>query len=465
MTKIKFGTDGWRAIIAEDYTTANVRRVTFATAQWLKKQNDNPTIVIGNDCRFGGELFVNVATEVFINEGVNVIKASTSFVSTPMISLATIEYGADAGIVITASHNPPSYNGFKIKANFGGPATPDQIAEVESLIPDNYTPTAGLTKGNVSSKDFEALYIQKVNECFDLDAIKNSGFTLAYDAMFGAGQSVAQKILPNLKLLNCEFNPSFNGQAPEPIHKNLLELSEIIKTQGEIDAAFATDGDADRIGMYDEDGHFVDSHHIILLLIYYLSKHKGLNGTVISTFSCSQKIDDLCKKYEIDNIVTKIGFKYICDLMVNDGVSILVGGEESGGIAISGHVPERDGIWIALTIFEFMAKTGKSLKTLIQEIYDEVGAFSVERNDMHLSEELKLQIIQNCKDGVYNKFGTYSVQKVEDLDGYKFHLGNGEWIMIRPSGTEPVLRTYAEAETKEKADAILSAVEKTLLNL
>jgi phosphomannomutase len=230
---------------------------------------------------------------------------------------------------------------------------------------------------------------------------------------------------------------------------------------GDIDSGLATDGDADRVGLYNSTGKFIDSHHIILLLIHYLHKHKGLSGKVVNSFSCTGKIKKLCDLYGLEQQTTKIGFKYICDIMVNEDV--LIGGEESGGIAIKGHIPERDGVWIGLVIWEFMAKTGKSLDELIEEVYALVGSFAVERYDLHINEALKQSIVQKCKDNAYSSFGQYSVERVEDIDGFKFHLGDDQWVMIRPSGTEPVLRVYSEAATSENAFAILDATKATIL--
>lgn len=466
--KIKFGTDGWRAIIAKEFTVENVERVAYGTALWLKKSKDKPSITLGNDCRFAGKLFIDAVARVMAAEGIKVYLCDTDFVSTPMISLATVKMKAEAGIIITASHNPPEYNGFKIKASYGGPATPAEIAAVEDLIPDTYSQkTLSLEEyvktGLVEYIDMETMYLDHVEASFDMEAIRNSGLNFAYDAMYGAGQNVMRRILPEATFLHCDHNPGFDGQAPEPIHKNLLELSEMIKIAGNIDSALATDGDADRIGLYDNEGNFVDSHHILLLLIHYLVKYKNQSGQVINTFSCTRKIDDMCKAYGLNQIITKIGFKYICELMVENKEPFLAGGEESGGIAITGHIPERDGIWIGLTIWEFMAKTGKSLRELIQEVYDVVGSFAVERYDLHLAEELKQSIIGKCKNGEYTSFGNYKVVKVEDMDGFKFHLDTGAWVMIRPSGTEPVLRTYSEASTSEESFKILDATKATLL--
>jgi len=469
MNQIKFGTDGWRAIIADDFTVENVKRVAYATALWLRKHYQEPSAVVGNDCRFSGKLFADTTACVLASQGITVYRSENTFVSTPMVSLGTVKLQADAGIILTASHNPAEYNGYKIKASYGGPATPAMIDEVEALIPDTISLHLKSIEeyskeGLINFVDLESMYCDEIEANFDMEAIRNCGMSWAYDAMYGAGQNVMRRILPNATLLHCEHNPGFDGQAPEPIHRNLTEFSDVIKlSEGEIASGLATDGDADRIGLYDENGDFVDSHHILLLLIHYMSKVKNLQGEVYTTFSCTNKIQKLCDAYGINNTITKIGFKYICDLMVNSGKPFLTGGEESGGIAIAGHIPERDGIWMGLTIWECMAKTGKSLTELIEEIYNLVGTFAFERYDLHLTEELKQAIIQKCEKRAFTHFDSYTVIKTEDIDGFKFHFDENSWVMIRPSGTEPVLRVYSEAPTSADAFAILDATKSTLL--
>lgn len=465
MHKIKFGTDGWRAIIAETFTTENVARVSEATAIWVKKNYDTPRIVIGHDCRFAGELFAKVATQVFVAHGVEV-KLAKGFVTTPMVSLAAQKYDCGMGVVITASHNPPSYNGYKLKSNFGGPLSPQGVQEVEDIIPDvvecDYTSINIDGHSLVEIVDLETDYVKHVEANFDLDAIKNSGMKLAYDAMYGAGQDVMKRILPDIEFLHCEANPSFYGQAPEPIAKNLQELEAFLKEKKTIDCALATDGDADRIGLYNGSGEFVDSHHIILLLVHYLVKYKEMSGKVVKAFSCSPRIERMCEHYNLPFETTKIGFKYIAGIMISEDV--LLGGEESGGIATKGHIPERDGIWMGMIIWEFMAKSGKTLDELIAEVYEIVGEFKFERSDLHIDEDLKQKIVAKCKNDEYKSFGDYTVQSVKTTDGFKYFLDADRWVMIRPSGTEPVLRTYAEAPTLEEVRVILKQTEETICN-
>jgi len=464
MTKIKFGTDGWRAIIAKEYTLDNVKRVAEGSAKWMKSKGYSK-VVIGHDTRFAGPMFAQATAQVFGAYGIKVHLAK-GFVSTPMVSLGVVKTKADLGVVITASHNPPSYNGFKLKSRFGGPSVPSEVAEVEDLIPDacmSDLPSldAMFESGLLNYVDLEGIYIDHVQNSFDLEAIRNADFTIAYDAMYGAGQSAVKKLLPDAVTLHCEDNPGFRGQAPEPIHRNLGELSALIKNDDSIKVGLANDGDADRIGLYDEDGNFVDSHHILLLLLLYQHKYKNLTGKVVVTFSVTDKMKKLAELYNLDIEVTKIGFKYIAEIMTQEDV--LVGGEESGGLAVKGHVPERDGIWIGLMIFEFMAKTGKSLKELVQDVYDLVGSFNCSRDDLHIKEEEKQSIIAKCKAAPYSNFGTYAVKGVESIDGFKFNLSDNEWVMIRPSGTEPVLRVYAQGPTSTDVRSILDATKDTLL--
>lgn len=464
MIKIKFGTDGWRAIIADEYTVENVRRVTAGTARWMNEKGYK-TVVVGHDCRFGGEMFLKATTEVFCHHGIKVLYAK-DFVSTPMISLGVVKLKADLGIVITASHNPPSYNGYKLKSNFGGPSSPDDISEVENLIPDTWevrTQTFDeCVAGNKASLvPLEDMYVEHAEASFDLNLIRNSGIKVAYDAMYGAGQRAMLRLLPDVIALHCDANPSFRGQAPEPIAKNLTELSELIASDPAISLGIANDGDADRIGMFDSNGRFVDSHHILLLLLMYQYKYKKLTGEVVVTFSVTDKMRELANKYGLACEITKIGFKYIAEIMTRRDV--LVGGEESGGLAVKGHIPERDGIWIGLMILEFMALTKKSLEELIQDLYDEVGTFWFDRDDLHITEEQKQNVIKACKEGQYRSFGNDVVQSTEDLDGYKFIYGNERWIMIRPSGTEPVLRVYAQGKNEADTRAMLDAARATIL--
>ncbi len=463
--KIKFGTDGWRAIIALDFTVYNVARVAQAQAEWLLQQDNKPVVVVGHDCRFGGELFTETVTKVFCSNGVKVLLAK-GYVSTPMISMAVLHLKAHQGTVITASHNPPTYNGYKLKGAHGGPSSPKDIAAVEALIKDDVIiPTRDLNYWEqqhlLEYVDLEQMYIDYLQQHFDFAALNKSPFKIAYDAMFGSGQNVLRRLLPNAVLLHCDENPGFHGQAPEPLDRNLQELAKTMATTPELKIGLATDGDADRIGMYDEDGHFVDAHNIILLLIHYLHKYKGLTGKVVIAFSVTDRVKKLCEAYGLPVEVTAIGFKYISEIMIKEDV--LVGGEESGGIAVKGHIPERDGIYDGILLYEFMTKSGKTLKQLCEEVYEITGRFVYDRNDLHVENEKKNAIMAKAQNNEYPKFGKYTFNRRETIDGIKYHLDNGGWLMLRASGTEPVLRVYAEGNSKEETLDILNAVKATIL--
>lgn len=463
--KIKFGTDGWRAIIAKDFTVYNVARVSKALADWLKQKTDNPKVVVGHDCRFGGPMFTETVADVLCANGVKVIMAK-GFISTPMLSFGVLKLGADQGVVITASHNPPTYNGYKLKGPHGGPTSPKHIAEVEALIPDDVEiPGKSLeslhASGMLEYVALEDMYVSYLQEHFDFAALNKSPFKLAYDAMFGAGQNVIRRLLPNATLLHCDHNPGFHGQAPEPIDKNLVELAHTMATTPELKIGLATDGDADRIGLYDEDGNFVDAHHILLILIHYLHKYKGMTGKVAIAFSVTDRVKRMCEAYGLPVEVTPIGFKYISEIMVNEDV--LVGGEESGGIAVKGHIPERDGIYDGLLIYQFMTETGKTLKQLCEEVYSVIGTFVYDRNDLTIDNSLKEAIINKAGADGYTAFGKYTFSRTEKIDGVKYHLDNGGWVMLRASGTEPLLRVYAEGNSKEETADILQDVKATIL--
>jgi phosphomannomutase len=383
-----------------------------------------------------------------------------------MISLGVLKLNAHQGVVITASHNPPTYNGYKLKGAHGGPSSPKIIAAVEALIPDEvvvseYSMQHWQDAGLLEYIALEDLYVDYLKEKFDFEALAKSPFKLAYDAMYGAGQNVIRRLLPDAVLIHCDDNPGFKGQAPEPLHKNLQELSNTVATTPEIKIGLATDGDADRIGLYDEDGNFVDAHNILLLLINYLHKYQGMNGKVVIAFSVTDRVKKLCEHYGIPVEVTQIGFKYISEIMVHDDV--LVGGEESGGIAVKGHIPERDGIYDGLVLYEFMTKSGRTLKELCQEIYDIVGTFVYDRHDLHIENDKKNAIIAKAASGGYTRFGKYGFNRIETIDGIKYHLDNGGWVMLRASGTEPLLRVYAEGNSKEETLDILTDVKATIL--
>ncbi len=468
MNTIKFGTDGWRAIIAEGFTVENVARVTDAVAQWLKNNFKNPSVVVGYDCRFGGKLFTETIIKVLSHYKIKTY-TDRNFVSTPMISLATLKLEASLGIIITASHNPPEYNGYKLKGHYGGPLLPEKITEVEALIPDklsyDYKNISLLDLEQtklLEYKNLEDIYFKHVQSHFELDTIKNSGLKFAYDSMYGAGQNIMYRLFPYIYHIHKQCNPTFYGQAPEPILRNLKPFQKFIQDNGKINCGLCTDGDADRIGLFDSKGNFIDSHHIILLLIKYLAEVKKMKGLVVTATSTTPRVKKLADYYGLKTITTSIGFKHIAGYMISDDV--LIGGEESGGIAIKGHIPERDGIWMGLTIWEYMAKSKKTLEELINDLYAITGKFCYDRYDLHINDSLKKRIIDNCIAGKYQSFGAYKVVSTETIDGYKYYLNDEQWVMLRASGTEPLLRIYGESNSEQNVKKLLDTVKAIVLN-
>jgi len=457
---IKFGTDGWRAVIADQYTFENLDRVSRATAVWLHKTaGPAPRVVLGHDTRFLSRAFAEYAARVLAIEGVHVRFAET-FTTTPSVSWGTKAFGRDAGVVITASHNPPEYNGFKIKSSDGGPASPEMIAAVEQEIklyregPPPPSFEALLAAGRIETWDLAGDYRRLLAAQLDIEAIRTAGLKVAHDAMYGSGQGIVSQLLghENVVELHCDENPGFAGQPPEPIERNLAELAELVVREG-CAAGLANDGDADRIGMVDETGAFVDSHRLLALLTKYLYEERGLRGDIVKTYSTTHLLEKMAAAYGLILHTTPIGFKYIGPMIVEGDV--LVGGEESGGIAVKGHIPERDGVYIGLLVLEMMVKRGKPLSALVQELFDEFGPHAYYRVDQHTTNEKKAALLKRLKEeGGLRQIGGHAVTEVGTLDGYKHVTAHG-WLLVRPSGTEPVLRIYAEAESPEAAKALV----------
>jgi phosphomannomutase len=461
MKPITFGTDGWRAVIADGYTFDNLTRVARATAQWLHRSYGGaPRVVVGHDTRFLGRSFAEHVARVLAAEGVRSFFAE-GFTPTPAISWVTQAYGAQAGVVITASHNPPAYNGYKLKADYGGPAPPSMVQEVEAeleRLPAGAPPLqpfdACCDEGTVQLRDVRAAYIDLLRERLDVSAIRAAGLLVAHDAMYGSGQGVVADLLgkDHVVALHNEFNPGFHGQAPEPIERNLGELSKAVVREG-CDVAIANDGDADRVGMMDETGRFVTSHEILALLVKYLHEERGLSGSIVKTFSTTHLLDKMGAAYGLPVEVVPIGFKYIAPKIIEGDV--LVGGEESGGIAVKGHMPERDGIYIGLLVLEMMVKRGQPLSALVQELHDAFGPHHYHRVDVHTTPAKKERVLDRLANkGGLDVLNGHPVHRLDTLDGYK-HLTNHGWLLVRPSGTEPVLRIYAEAETPDAARALV----------
>ena len=459
---IKFGTDGWRGIIADDFTYANLRYVALASADYVKELSDgqnNPSAVIGYDGRFMSREFAEESAKVMASQGI-IVNISDKIASTPQVSFNTRQKKAELGFVITASHNPAIYNGFKVKGSFGGPATPPQIARLEEILHKRMTEGFEFNLESVAHyeqngfiKYFDAkdTYIRHIKKRLDMQAIRAADFKVIFDPMHGAGMGMLEGLIDKVFELHSEWNPGFgNIDHPEPIESCIGDLITTIKS-GEFDFGLATDGDADRLGAVDGEGNFVDSHKIFMILLRYLYEIKGKRGDVVKTVSLTSMVDMYCEDKGITLHETPVGFKYTAELMIDK--NILIGGEESGGLGTSLHIPERDGIFNGLLLLEAMAVTGKSLKELCDDLDEQFGPHRYHRIDKKMTQEEKDTIL-NAAYKIPSKIGRFDVERVDTKDGIKFYFHNA-WLLIRASGTEPLLRFYAEAESMTVVNELL----------
>jgi phosphomannomutase len=463
--EIKFGTDGWRGIIADDFTFDNVRRVAGAIASYVLKYEDaKHGVIVGYDTRFASQRAAQVAAEVIAGAGIPV-KLANDYTPTPAVSYAVKDKGAAGGVMVTSSHNPWNWNGVKFKGKFGGSATPGIMKRIEEELNTGAMPQA--TKAAIEEADLKTLYLAAICRFADMDLIGKTKFKFAIDSMYGSGREVLAGIFRDRGVpfvaIRQEVNPLFPGINPEPIVPNVALLQETV-VKAKCDAGLATDGDADRIGAVAEDGSFVDSHKIFCVLLRWLLVRKKWPGDVVRAFNTTRMLDRIAAKYGRKLYETQIGFKYIADLMMEH--DILIGGEESGGIGYSRFLPERDGILNCLLLANVMAEEGKPLGQLVADLQREFGPHYYGRRDLHIPDEIKQGAIQRARAESTRSLGRYRVLKKENLDGIKFFLnaptnGNGAeaWILFRASGTEPLLRLYSEAASPELVDEILAAAE------
>lgn len=460
-TPIKFGTDGWRGIIADDFTFHNVRRVALAIASYVLKHEDSPRgVIIGYDTRFASKNAAAVAAEAVAGAGVPVKLAADS-APTPAVSFAVKAQGAAGGVVITSSHNPWNWNGVKFKGRFGGSATPAMMQSIEEELKAGASPRNA--KAKIEEVDLLPEYIANVCRFADLDLITKANFKFAVDAMHGSGRGVLTQIFNRRNIqhvaIRQELNPLFPGINPEPIEPHVARLQQVVVKEG-CHAGFATDGDADRIGAVAEDGSFVDSHKIFSVLLQWVLERKKWPGDVVRAFNTTRMLDRIAARYGRKLHETPIGFKYIADLMMEREIAI--GGEESGGIGYSRYLPERDGIINSLLLANVMAEEGKPLGQLVADLQHQYGTHHYGRLDMHIPEELKQSAIRRAQDNATQQLGPYRVLKKEGLDGIKFFLdaptnghGADAWVLFRASGTEPLLRIYAEAASPSLVSEVL----------
>lgn len=460
--EIKFGTDGWRGVIADDFTFDNVRRVAAAIASYvLKYEVAQQGIFVGYDTRFASNSAAKVVAEVIASAGVPV-KLANDYTPTPAISYAAKHQGAAGGVMVTSSHNPWNWNGVKFKAKFGGSATPAIMQQIEQELAAGKTPTGD--KASIEEVDFKPSYIAAVCAFADLDLIAKTKFKFAVDSMHGSGRGVLAGILRSRGVdhvaIRQDVNPLFPGINPEPIEPHVALLQQTVLRE-KCDAGLATDGDADRIGAVAEDGTFVDSHKIICVLLRWLLERKKWTGDVVRAFNTTRMIDRIAAKHGRRLHETSIGFKYVADLMMEH--EILIGGEESGGIGYSRFLPERDGVLNCLLLANAMAEESKPLGQLVADLQRDFGPHYYGRRDLHIPDDMKRDAIQRARADETRSLGRYHVERKEHLDGVKFFLdaptsGDGAepWILFRASGTEPLLRLYAEAASPDLVTELLS---------
>ena len=452
-SSIKFGTDGWRAVIGEEYTFPNVRIVAQAVADYLLEERlAERGLVVGYDTRFGSERFAAACAEVLAANGIHVF-LTNKWAPTPVISYAILNRAAGGAAIITASHNPGSDNGFKYKPEYAGSASPAVIRQIEALL--EATPVKRMSlvdaerQGLVERFDPAPPYLQQLTSLVDFDMIKRSGKTIIVDSMFGAGSGYlpmvldggATRVIP----INAERNPIFPGmRAPEPIDQNLSKLKKVVKESG-ADVGIAFDGDADRVGLVDEKGRFVNQLQVFGLLAYYLLEIKGWRGPLVKSLSTTSMVTRLGELYNVPVFETPVGFKHIGPKMLE--VKAIIGGEESGGFAFDRHIPERDGLLAALFLLEFMLKRNKPPSQLLDELFGKVGEHYYDRLDMTYPAEHRPQILQRVADAHPETLGGQKVRSISTEGGYKYTLEDGSWLLIRFSGTEPLLRVYTETRS------------------
>jgi phosphomannomutase len=469
MDTLVFGTDGWRDVIGDKFTLFNVARAAQAYADFLNAQG-TPSAVVGYDTRFNGDLFARRVAEVLAANGVETLLAA-SYLPTPALSFAVKHYGVGGGVMLTASHNPPPYSGFKLKGPYGGTATQDIYEAVAARVSEVTERDVRRDEGaarRLETFDVRAAYYDALAQLVDLDALRQFDGTLVHDAMGGAAAGWLAGFVKHTELpwtlveLRGEATPTFYGVNPEPLPHNLAVTMAYMR---EHDALFAsaTDGDGDRLGLVLPGGTFFNPHQIFALLLGALAE-RGQAGRVVKTFTVSRLIERLAQKRGLVVQETPVGFKYIVDAMLEGGV--LIGGEESGGIGVAGHIPERDGLANTLLVLEAVVKAGRSVSELFAELEREAEwRHAYDRLDLHLAGNALKDAVLGALASPPDTFAGRTLERVETLDGIKLNLSGNAWLLFRASGTEPVLRIYCEAPSAGEVEDILGAARRFVSSL
>ncbi|MFA4858658.1 MAG: phosphoglucomutase/phosphomannomutase family protein [Candidatus Margulisiibacteriota bacterium] len=464
---IKFGTDGWRAIISDEFTFDNVARVAQSIAAYLISAGKaKQPVIIGYDARFLADEFAYLCAKVLKANGINCLVCDRD-TPTPVVAWEVTDKKAAGAIMLTASHNPPAYCGIKFIADYGGPAFEDVTQKIEEGI----QVAAGATMTDYNSEKHgaierfnpEARYLQYIQKFVDVDLIRGAGLKAVYDPMFGSGRGYLDKLLDKfdvkVEVIHNYRDVLFGGKNPEPTAENLTELSALV-VKNKAHVGLANDGDADRFGFVDENGKFLNANQIISLAAYYLLKEKGLRGNLARSVATTHMLDAIAKKFNVQCHEVPVGFKYIAKLMLND--HILIGGEESGGLSIKGHIPEKDGILAGILIVEMLAKMKMPLSKIYAKMESEIGTFFQDRINLHVIDAVKDKLINGLITNPPADFCGQKVVKVNTLDGAKIILADGSWFLARPSGTEPLVRVYVEASSSQKLADLKQAVEQVI---
>lgn len=474
MADIKFGTDGWRALMGREFTVANVQRVAQAAAQYfLEKFGTRPSLLLGYDTRFQSEYFAAKAAEVFCGNGLRVL-LTPGPAPTPSLSWGVKHFKTSGAVIITSSHNPAPYSGFKVKSEFGGSAAPEATRRIEELIDRQAVLSLPLDRarsaGLLAVTDPAPAYLNKITGYVDLDLIRSYAQHLVFDPQYGSGLGYLQAALSwkrrtpgrcRVHSIHDHRDPLFGGLNPEPIAENLADLVRAVKRQ-RAHMGLALDGDADRIGVVDDRGRYVTSHKVLALLLRHFVRNRGRTGPVAKTISGTFLVDRMCEKYGLPLRETPIGFKYVGELILRE--KFMLGGEESGGMGFEHYLPERDGILTCLLLLEMTARERQPLSRLIRELTREFGPFYYHRVDVSFPLEKRAALLQSLIQKPPASLDRVRVSAVKDFDGVKFILQDGSWLLIRPSGTEPIVRIYSESPVESRVHRLLAIGKKIVFS-
>ena len=466
--EIKFGTSGWRGIISDDFTFDSVKTVCQAIASFIKSKRElnGKPVIIGYDARFLSDKFAQTAAEIMAGNGIKAMLCDRD-TPTPVIAYQIIRKKAAGGINFTASHTPPEYNGLKFSPSWGGPATPEDTDQIEANIKKvkvikSISMDNAVKQGLIKLFDPSEEYLDRIRQIVDFDVIKKSKLKIVVDPLFSTGRGYLDRLLKeagaNIKVINDKKDVLFGGFPPEPSEKNVQDLIAAVKKE-KAALGVATDGDADRYGIIDSDGSYIQANNILPLLLDYLVKTRpDWHGSVVRSVATSSMIDKVAKLHKLKLHETPVGFKYIGEIMTKE--DIIIGGEESNGLTVYRHVPEKDGIVACLLVVEMAARTRKNIRTLLKELEAKTGRFLSARKNFRLTAAKKESLMKKLKSVKMAKIGKYEVKETITIDGFKFILGDDTLIMTRFSGTEPIVRLYGEAKEQKTLDDIMAEGEK-----